>query len=638
MKREIIFILLFILALEVNASENIENYNDYTSLTIHYSSEGNLELQGSSGFDYFTATLHLFPLNSPRQEVQSLSTNPIATINSDSIVYRWDDFNNNLYYSLDSQIKTTNQIYPVTHARFPIQDLAPEYDQYLEAEEIIDITPEIVNKASEIIDGETDLYTAVYKIAKWVNEGVTYDLNTLTADAALKSSWVLQNGEGVCDEITSLFISLLRSVGIPAKFVSGVAYSNINYGFENHGWAEVYFPGQGWVPYDVTFTQFGWIDPGHLAMSKSLDAGQTTVKYSWKATNTELIDSSFSNEVDIVSNGGIIEPPFNVGLKTLANNVGPGSYVPIQVSVDNPYDKYLSDTLTITKAPSQISDNQKPILLKPSQKSSEFWIVQVPGDLNPGYIYTSEIEVKDLFGEKSNAELNFASNYDVMTKDEATDMINELQEKESKTYSEEVSLTCNPEKKYYYDFENPKIICEVKNIGNKLLNGVSICLNDNCQTKDLLIGNKVEVIFEEVPKESKLDIELTKDNISLISEVNLVLLSEPDLIITGLQSPNTIEYGKDFNLSFVLSSEATVKDIKIQISGLQPIDLEKEEKATTVLIQTNSKNFLSGKIDIKISFKDEFDRDFKIEKVGEITVTNMPWYAKIVAFFSQLFS
>src|SRR3989338_5480956 len=131
---------------------------------------------------------------------------------------------------------------------------------------------DVIGYASEIAEGEDDLYAVVHKAAEWTKNNIKYDLSTLTAEVSQKASWVIDNRQGVCDELTSLFIAMLRSVGIPAKFVSGVAYTESELFPDNwgsHGWAEVYFPGYGWVPYDVTYGQFGYIDPTHVKLKES---------------------------------------------------------------------------------------------------------------------------------------------------------------------------------------------------------------------------------------------------------------------------------------------------------------------------------------------------------------------------------
>lgn len=634
MKKGLILLFLIIIPLVVAQSEN---YNDHSELVIDYSSQGQIKLTGEDGFGSLNVMLYLFPRKSDRQEVINLVSSPIARKSDDEILFTWDEFLSKFQYEISSQVKTKNNVYPIPHIEFPIEDLDPKYEEDLGAGEIIDITPAIVNKASEIVEGETDLYTATYKLGEWVNKEIDYDLNTLTADAALKSSWVLENKAGVCDEITSLFISLCRSVGIPARFVSGTAYSNVNHSFENHGWAEVYFPGEGWVPYDITFGQLGWIDPGHLTLDYSLDAGEPSVKYSWRSRSSELESSGFEDFANILSTGEKISSPFTLELEPLINKVGPGSYVPLKITMENPMNGYLANSITITKAPTMIEKNRKPVLLKPNQKKSTFWIVQVPKDLNQDYLYTAELEVKDMFERSADSTLEFSADYNIITKKEAEEMVAKLEEKEEKSYSEEVSFSCEQEKEYYYDFEDPKIICEAKNIGNILLSGATICLEDDCVTKDLMIGVKEAMTFENLPKKDTLTATLQVNDINLLKEINLKIFTEPDVLITGIQYPKEVGYDEEFDLSFVLSSTADINNVEIEIKGLERLQLEKDQKAETVIIKTNSKSFISGDINMKISYTDEFDRKFSKDKTFEITIYNMPWYARILSLFYNLF-
>lgn len=631
-KRVMLFLILII---PIALAENIENYNDLTNLKIEYTSQGEVNLQGSA-LDNFKATLYLFPQESSRQQVLSLITNPDSTKN-EQIIFTWLEFQPKLQYELTSEIKTKNILYPVKHVSFPIRNLPAEYEQYLQPGQVIDINADIVDKASEIIGGETDMYTAVFKLADWVSKDVKYDLNTVTASAAKKSSWVLENNEGVCDEITSLFISFCRSVGIPARFVSGVAYSNLNYGFENHGWAEVYFPDQGWVPYDVTFKQFGWIDPGHVELDKSLDAGSNSVKYNWRSTNTEIISTDFKNNVTILSQGDKISKPFNLEIDSLYNHVGPGSYVPIKVTVENTHESYLSDTLSIIKAPSKLKDSIQPVLLKPSQTKSSFFIIEIPDDLQNNYVYTSVVEVKDLFGETADTTLEFSPGYKIITLEQAQELINELEEKEEKKYSEELSLNCNSDKTYYYEFENITITCDLRNIGNVLLKDVEVCLENNCKKIDAKIGIAEKLTFENVPRYELINVTAKKDNIELISEISLELLTEPDIAITNPDFPTELYYDQDFNLSFVLSSDAIVKDVKLKIKGLKTINLEKSDTAEDIVINTNSKHFPNNKVDITLEYKDEYDREFKLKKQFDLNIQNIPWYAQILGLFQFIF-
>jgi transglutaminase-like putative cysteine protease len=85
-------------------------------------------------------------------------------------------------------------------------------------------------------------------------------------------------GKGNCTDFHSLFISMARSVGIPARFVIGAP---IPQGPEGtiagyHCWAEFYSPQAGWVPVDASEAwkhprlreyYFGTLDPNKLLIS-----------------------------------------------------------------------------------------------------------------------------------------------------------------------------------------------------------------------------------------------------------------------------------------------------------------------------------------------------------------------------------
>lgn len=67
-------------------------------------------------------------------------------------------------------------------------------------------------------------------------------------------TYVLEQGHGDCGQVALLYISLMRTLGIPARWESGwmLHPGDKNY----HDWAEVYFEGIGWVPVDVSFGRY----------------------------------------------------------------------------------------------------------------------------------------------------------------------------------------------------------------------------------------------------------------------------------------------------------------------------------------------------------------------------------------------
>lgn len=63
--------------------------------------------------------------------------------------------------------------------------------------------------------------------------------------------YVVENRHGDCGQVALLYITLVRCLGIPARWESGFM---LHPGAENyHDWAETYFEGTGWVPTDPSF-------------------------------------------------------------------------------------------------------------------------------------------------------------------------------------------------------------------------------------------------------------------------------------------------------------------------------------------------------------------------------------------------
>jgi transglutaminase-like putative cysteine protease len=65
---------------------------------------------------------------------------------------------------------------------------------------------------------------------------------------------VLELGKGVCQDFSHLAIAVLRSFGLPARYVSGYIHRP-NEESQSHAWCEVWLPDVGWVGLDPTNAQ-----------------------------------------------------------------------------------------------------------------------------------------------------------------------------------------------------------------------------------------------------------------------------------------------------------------------------------------------------------------------------------------------
>jgi len=59
---------------------------------------------------------------------------------------------------------------------------------------------------------------------------------------------ILKNGGGDCGNLTSIFVSLLRNQGIPARHLAAIRPDG-----SCHYWADFYLENYGWIPVDVTY-------------------------------------------------------------------------------------------------------------------------------------------------------------------------------------------------------------------------------------------------------------------------------------------------------------------------------------------------------------------------------------------------
>jgi hypothetical protein len=62
---------------------------------------------------------------------------------------------------------------------------------------------------------------------------------------------LLEQRKGVCQDFAHLMIALLRSYGVPARYVSGYIHRP-GQESQSHAWCEVWFPEHGWIGFDPT--------------------------------------------------------------------------------------------------------------------------------------------------------------------------------------------------------------------------------------------------------------------------------------------------------------------------------------------------------------------------------------------------
>ena len=128
----------------------------------------------------------------------------------------------------------------------------------------------IASLAAALRAGHKPLET-VDAASEWVRNNVRYERGVTSVETA--SSGVLAARSGVCQDFAHLTIALLRSAGVPARYVSGYLYPDAEgrvgetVAGESHAWVEAWI-GRWWA---VDPTNGEPVGPGHVRVAHGRD-------------------------------------------------------------------------------------------------------------------------------------------------------------------------------------------------------------------------------------------------------------------------------------------------------------------------------------------------------------------------------
>ena len=500
----LIFLVLLssLVSAQYFVTEEAETIFTSESLTIKQDISGGAEIQYPSTrarIEEFNALSDMFPKDSFRQTITKQSYSPNPTEQSDGLLFTWAQTKDtDLTFDMEYTIETQNAIKIIDErVPFPLTGVPNELERYLEATEKVDINNDIINQASKIASGKDDAFDVVQSIAFWIFSNIDYDISTISVHAQQKASWVLENRKGVCDESTVLFMSMVRSLGIPARFASGIAFTNSDLFDESwlpHAWAEVYFPEHGWVPFDLTYAQFGFVDAGHIKYKDSVGSNATSTSFSWKANNVNAIqvfplDMTFDTTIKQAS--GKVKEDFFLIVDTYAEEVKQGSYNLISIRAVNNADHYVSSVLTIAKPNEVAGENRIPIFLKPGETRDFFSILEVDDGLDPKFIYSMPISVFTSIGTQYDLDFEVADNFEFVSLSDVNDIISDSLPKGKSG----VDIACDRGGESFVG-ENFSVRCSVSNEGNTFLEPTLCFLKSDissqtCEKQALPIGRSV---------------------------------------------------------------------------------------------------------------------------------------------------
>ncbi|MFP4401645.1 MAG: transglutaminase-like domain-containing protein [Candidatus Nanoarchaeia archaeon] len=309
-----------------------------------------------------------------------------------------------------------------TKQEYPIVERSDEqFVPYLEFADKINTNDKLQQKAFELARGEDDVYVIASKVANWVQQEIEYDLSTIFENPEQRATEVFESRQGVCTELSVIFASMMRTLGIPTKITTGYAYTTseeiidlVGSNWGGHAWTEVYINGK-WVPFDLTYQQYGFVDSSHLILQRNSKIEELGVQVEMSAFNYEIVPNSLQSDFDFTilsmeemsSSFENVEATMSINENVLSS----GSHVLIEATIENTQDYYQTVPFDII-FPQEMSAKTptKYVLpLEPNEQRDIHFILQLPEDMDgfsfPIALYTRFNNVEQVIvSTSSNAQ------------------------------------------------------------------------------------------------------------------------------------------------------------------------------------------------------------------------------------------
>ena len=121
-------------------------------------------------------------------------------------------------------------------------------------------TPDRVGeRAAEVTANASTPYGQAVAIERYLEREKRYSLDVEEPDGSIADSFLFEMDAGYCTYYATTMVAMLRSQGVPARFVVGYTAGErvgdgeyVVRGLDSHAWVQVYFPDVGWVRFDPT--------------------------------------------------------------------------------------------------------------------------------------------------------------------------------------------------------------------------------------------------------------------------------------------------------------------------------------------------------------------------------------------------
>ncbi|RIJ77358.1 transglutaminase family protein [Nakamurella silvestris] len=164
---------------------------------------------------------------------------------------------------------------PMSWADLSGSECEDRFEEYLTETELTTVNEELTTIAAELREGSDGPSAAGKAICDWVNRTLTYETGSTGIHTSAIEAY--DDRRGVCQDFSHLAIGMLRSIGVPARYVSGYLHPEAAAEIgrtvtgESHAWVE-WFDGE-WRRYDPTHA--APITLGHVVAGRGRDYRDT---------------------------------------------------------------------------------------------------------------------------------------------------------------------------------------------------------------------------------------------------------------------------------------------------------------------------------------------------------------------------
>ena len=151
-----------------------------------------------------------------------------------------------------------------------------------------------IKRLSTVTDTVLDIYSKVF-------EYFEYKPNSTNVYSEIDE--VLEMRKGVCQDYSHVMIAILRELKIPARYVSGYLYQQVEEHDQSldgasHAWVEVFFPTIGWIGFDPTNNKLAEFRHIRLAVGSDYNSVPPTKGIYKGEGDSELLVSVSVNRVN----------------------------------------------------------------------------------------------------------------------------------------------------------------------------------------------------------------------------------------------------------------------------------------------------------------------------------------------------